>query len=687
MEGETLAAGPSSTLEDVPVGQDDTDAASFQMDDWARMRDLLNGDRGNNEVSGESSKNTSEIGRTPVGLFEESSRHLSPRTSSSILYDYTEWLKSIPTKYPSLATEPPDLSAELDKIRNDWSTYSPDILRHGMHRLNDLNRHPTIRILRITDLFTLDKPEELKREDRWSEWREKDNRLTRCGMFLQLDALWLDPSYAILPFNVLAMVFPVLNIPDSKWTGPYDFFAQHATPWPTNETRMMADRSFEWVYLHIHFRSFVSGIKLRKPKPERSEPVLSGIKLEREYASLECVDGSKIPISERRYSLAVHLNPVAADSPGHFYILAFVDFCSQRLDPAYNVNSIYDLDKFGFKPCRMFAGIVSFQCVTYITIQQWFSDWFNTILALEESLQFKLGDILNKHSAERYMYDNEELDRSRFYFSFLQLLRISSERITRSMADLKSVAEQCDEQLSGRFSSGSCIDRASESDFEAAARIVTQNWDVVLSFHQKEGHELLDRINQNVKAVESLRDGLFNAQSVREALRGTEINQYLLVFTVVTIIFLPPSFIATFYGMHLFDGDGDIIQTQKNFWITFVTVAVATYIAAVIGLSGVKRRRKLKGWFDGKAKVIKDIFYKKVENTNRLKKTVGSNRTAAASGVRGGEKGEAGANRSNIFISLPRFRHPRTSRDPERADKGKMPERVNIGVIEAAQGS
>jgi hypothetical protein len=37
---------------------------------------------------------------------------------------------------------------------------------------------------------------------------------------------------------------------------------------------------------------------------------------------------------------------------------------------------------------------------------------------------------------------------------------------------------------------------------------------------------------------------LFNAQSVRESSRSTQINQYLLVFTIVTIIYLPPTFVS-----------------------------------------------------------------------------------------------------------------------------------------------
>lgn len=117
---------------------------------------------------------------------------------------------------------------------------------------------------------------------------------------------------------------------------------------------------------------------------------------------------------------------------------------------------------------------------------------------------------------------------------------------------------------------------------------------------------------------------LFNAVSVREAVKSTQISQYLLVFTVVTIIFLPPSFIAvrnfclvqprgatspdsastltqpnfqTFYGMHLFDGpDGLSESTQKSFWIAFCSVTGGTYILAAGALTGVNKRKRIRGW-------------------------------------------------------------------------------------------
>jgi len=37
---------------------------------------------------------------------------------------------------------------------------------------------------------------------------------------------------------------------------------------------------------------------------------------------------------------------------------------------------------------------------------------------------------------------------------------------------------------------------------------------------------------------------LFNATSLREASRSTTMNRYIIVFTIVTVLYLPPSLIA-----------------------------------------------------------------------------------------------------------------------------------------------
>ena len=88
---------------------------------------------------------------------------------------------------------------------------------------------------------------------------------------------------------------------------------------------------------------------------------------------------------------------------------------------------------------------------------------------------------------------------------------------------------------------------------------------------------------------------LFNATSVLEASRGTQINQSIFVFTVLTIFYLPLTFVAvcpcfhltrfqakpwlvqTLFGMHLFDKN-DPQQTQASFYISTFLISLATWL-------------------------------------------------------------------------------------------------------------
>ncbi|KAI0836289.1 hypothetical protein F5Y06DRAFT_298648 [Hypoxylon sp. FL0890] len=467
-----------------------------------------------------------------------------------------------------------------------------------------------------------------------------------------LDPRWVDTSYGILGFDVLAPVLPAFNLAGRF---SYDFFAAYATPWPTHEIRTTQLYN-KWLTLHIHLRSFCSGVKPYNPL-ERGMKV-TGLKLEREHASLHCVDDSNVlNLAERRYSLAVQLHPSAAEPYGYFVIISLVDFSGGSRWPLGDWTQT--LDDFGLLPSRMLTGIVYFQCAICNIIRQWSADWSITLLDLEKTFGSKIGDVLDKNNVQNYMYDNEDLDRSQFYFSLLQLLRISSERIKRSMDDLKLAAEECGAELLKSSFRASVLEAESDSrkDFDGATKIIIRNWDVVLALHKKEGKVLLDRIDQNTKAVKSLRDGLFNAQSVRETVRSTKINQYLLVFTVVTIVFLPPSFVAT----------------QYNFWITFVSVALATYLSAIIGLSGVNQRKELKEWLGKRADDGWSWLGERPKADNS-EAAVGGDNPSTSSRVPDDEGEEIEANRNNPFT---RFRQRRTSRDLEKADKGKMPERIN----------
>ncbi|KAL6699780.1 hypothetical protein J3F84DRAFT_361710 [Trichoderma pleuroticola] len=58
-----------------------------------------------------------------------------------------------------------------------------------------------------------------------------------------------------------------------------------------------------------------------------------------------------------------------------------------------------------------------------------------------------------------------------------------------------------------------------------------------------------------------------------------------MVFTIVTVVFLPPSFAATFFGMDDFQSS-DASSTQRTFWTVLGILSGLTYIIAGIGLFG-----------------------------------------------------------------------------------------------------
>ncbi|KAH8807619.1 hypothetical protein F5884DRAFT_880853 [Xylogone sp. PMI_703] len=135
-------------------------------------------------------------------------------------------------------------------------------------------------------------------------------------------------------------------------------------------------------------------------------------------------------------------------------------------------------------------------------------------------------------------------------------------------------------------------------------RIVDYNWETVRK-HQKESAErILTKLERTRNEVKSLMDGLFNFQSILaaqesidEAQKSRELNKYMLVFTVVTIAFLPPTFVATFFSNSLFSSpsSNDSLtntRTRTKFWITFAVLTITTYIIAALMLLMTNKQQK-----------------------------------------------------------------------------------------------
>ncbi|KLO95321.1 Uncharacterized protein Y057_12741 [Fusarium fujikuroi] len=108
------------------------------------------------------------------------------------------------------------------------------------------------------------------------------------------------------------------------------------------------------------------------------------------------------------------------------------------------------------------------------------------------------------------------------------------------------------------------------------------------------------RIQKKQEEINSLRDGLFNATSLRESTKAMALNQAIYVFTVVTVLFTPVSFLATFWALPFLnnpaEGSGTIPEPSA-FRNSFIIMPILTY-ALVIGVA----------WFVGRRNSARELL-------------------------------------------------------------------------------
>jgi hypothetical protein len=95
------------------------------------------------------------------------------------------------------------------------------------------------------------------------------------------------------------------------------------------------------------------------------------------------------------------------------------------------------------------------------------------------------------------------------------------------------------------------------------------------------------RIRKKTEEINSLRDGLFNATSLRESTKGMALNQAIYVFTVVTVLFTPVSFLATFWALPFLNNPKEgshIVPEPSAFGYSFIVMPLLTY-ALVLGIA------------------------------------------------------------------------------------------------------
>ncbi|KAL2061513.1 hypothetical protein VTL71DRAFT_6890 [Oculimacula yallundae] len=210
--------------------------------------------------------------------------------------------------------------------------------------------------------------------------------------------------------------------------------------------------------------------------------------------------------------------------------------------------------------------------------------WGRVLDGMDEKLGATVTNLLDEKTGHELMFDDNEFKRSKLYFTLQQLCRMFRRYVEETQTDLEDMRE-------GFFKQWGAETQGIQLGGDLAH--LRAYWNSVIEGPLNKLDAISARIKNKQEDVESLRDGLFNATSVREASRGLEINQYLFVFTIMTVIYLLLSFVTSIFGMHLFDTtDSNVIAAQSKFYITLAVLSVSTYIAAGLAFWFVQLNKK-----------------------------------------------------------------------------------------------
>lgn len=104
---------------------------------------------------------------------------------------------------------------------------------------------------------------------------------------------------------------------------------------------------------------------------------------------------------------------------------------------------------------------------------------------------------------------------------------------------------------------------AREQNFELERGLLSAQYDALLDQRK--------RLNEMLSESEDLGQFVIQATEIQK----DDLNKTILAFTVVTIIFLPLSFVTSYLGMNTTFSDGTWNQTQGLFWKISLPLTVA----------------------------------------------------------------------------------------------------------------
>ncbi|KAK3995597.1 hypothetical protein QBC44DRAFT_19765 [Cladorrhinum sp. PSN332] len=195
----------------------------------------------------------------------------------------------------------------------------------------------------------------------------------------------------------------------------------------------------------------------------------------------------------------------------------------------------------------------------------------NLLNRIDNSLHegFQLEDTLDPKKLDHSMFD-PTLTKSKFYFSTLLILRKSKGLLDRTARTWSA--------LQGKLRDHPQFDYDQNRE----------TWGITTKQLEKLVKGIQERIESKEKEITDLRDCLYNATSLREAVDGMAINKAIYLFTIITVIFAPLSFMTSLWALPFLNepapGDGKKVPLPSSFKQTMVVVPLSIMLicAAVL---------------------------------------------------------------------------------------------------------
>ncbi|KAJ3529360.1 hypothetical protein NM208_g9794 [Fusarium decemcellulare] len=335
------------------------------------------------------------------------------------------------------------------------------------------------------------------------------------------------------------------------------------------------------IILQYHLRFMVTEQGTEKGGMRRLDLSISGSRLQRAIGYIHKHSGFWLRVAESRCSIGLKTT-WGMDLPV-FSLMTLSEFDV----PGASFGSLEN----EVQPHARSTGVAAFALRISQTCHIWEQQWSIFLDGISALLndEMELKNILSSEERAKLMYDDPHATLSETYWAILQLLRKASDWIEESITNLRELVDIMERTF---FSTSLQTDTItllppSEHSQKAAAAVFRQDWEVVLTKYHEKGQALLQRISQKKEVVENLREGLFNATAIQEAAKSKTLNHYIIVFTTVTIFYLPLSFVAALFALELFKWDNS--SQTVAFAVTTVLVAGGTYCFAGLLIWGVRK--------------------------------------------------------------------------------------------------